>query len=113
MVMRMIGRTSETRLGLPFWAMVHLRYLVLRARMKNSSAVECRHSTLTVRLRRNANAPAGNGLNLARRNPARLQERNRTRIDRRVREKDRQQERRKTTGVGDGNHQGARRSTRS
>src|ERR1700730_1668246 len=37
MVMRMIGKTRETLLGLPSWAMAHLRYLVLRTRKKNSS----------------------------------------------------------------------------
>src|SRR5690348_4299798 len=46
MVMRMIGKTSETRLGLPFPVMAYLRYLVLRTRTQNSSASDANGDTL-------------------------------------------------------------------
>src|ERR1700686_5774411 len=46
--MRMIGKTRETFLGLPSWAMAHLRYLVLRTRKVNSSASGWYHCTTTM-----------------------------------------------------------------
>src|SRR6266699_473633 len=45
--MRMIGKTSETLLGLPSWAMAYLCYLVLRTRKENSSANGWYHCTTT------------------------------------------------------------------
>src|SRR6267378_7513121 len=44
-VMRTIGKTRETLLGLPSWAMAHLRYVVLRTRKENSSASGWIHCT--------------------------------------------------------------------